>query len=93
VSDLHSLNEAINKRAGRKLLPSIGVSVFLILLVWFSLATLRILFAGLVTIAVVLGIREINKAFSAVDIHIPLWSLTTATLGLSAATWFGESQD
>jgi phosphatidate cytidylyltransferase len=89
VSDLHSLNEAINKRAGRKLLPSIGVSVFLILLVWFSLDTYRIIFAALVTIAVILGIREINTAFTAVDIHIPLWSLTTATVGLCAAAWFG----
>jgi phosphatidate cytidylyltransferase len=89
VSDLHSINEAINKRAGRKLLPSIGVSVFLILLVWFSLATYRIIFAAIVTLAIILGIRELNKAFTAVDIHIPLWSLTTAGIALSAATWFG----
>jgi phosphatidate cytidylyltransferase len=89
VSDLHSINEAINKRAGRKLLPSIGVSVFLILLVWFSLATYRVIFAALVTLAVVLGIRELNAAFKAIDIHVPLWSLTTATIGLSAAAWFG----
>ena len=89
MSDLHSINEAINKRAGRKLLPSIGVSVFIILLVWFSLATYRVIFAGIVTLAIVLGIRELNKAFSAVDIHIPLWSLTTAGIALSAATWLG----
>ena len=89
MSDLHSINEAINKRAGRKLLPSIGVSVFLILLVWFSLATYRIIFAGLVTLAIVLGIRELNRAFTAVDIHITLWSLTTAGVALSGATWFG----
>ena len=89
MSDLHSINEAINKRAGRKLLPSIGVSVFLILLVWFSLATYRVIFAGIVTLAIVLGIRELNKAFTAVDIHVPLWSLTTAGIALSAATWLG----
>ena len=89
MSDIHSINEAINKRAGRKLLPSIAVSIFLILLVWFSLATYRIIFAGLVTLAVVLGIRELNRAFEIVDIHIPLWSLTSATIGLGAASWFG----
>ena len=89
MSDLHSINEAINRRAGRKLLPSIGVSVFLILLVWFSLATYRVIFAGIVTLAIVLGIRELNKAFTAVDIHVPLWSLTTAGIALSAATWLG----
>lgn len=89
MSDLHSINEAINKRAGRKLLPSIAVSLSLIALVWFALAYQRAIFALVVTIAVVLGIRELNKAFTAVDIHIPLWSLTTAAVGLCAATWFG----
>ncbi len=89
VSDLISINEAINKRAGRKLLPSIGVSVFLILLVWGSLATYRAIFAGIVAIAVVLGIRELNRALSAADIHLPLWALTIAGVGLSAATWLG----
>jgi phosphatidate cytidylyltransferase len=89
VSDLHSINEAINKRAGRKLLPSIAVSLSLIALIWFALAYQRAIFALVVTIAVVLGIRELNKAFTAVDIHIPLWSLTTAAVGLCAATWFG----
>jgi phosphatidate cytidylyltransferase len=89
VSDLHSINEAINKRAGRKLLPSIAVSLFLVALIWFALAYQRAIFALVVTIAVVLGIRELNKAFTAVDIHIPLWSLTTAAVGLCASTWFG----
>lgn len=89
MSDLHSINEAINKRAGRKLLPSIFVSLFLIGLVWFALAYERIIFAGLVTVAVVLGIRELNKALSANSIEIPLWSLTTAAVGLCASTWFG----
>jgi phosphatidate cytidylyltransferase len=89
MSDLHSINEAINKRAGRKLLPSIFVALFLIGLVWFALAYERIIFAGLVTVAVILGLRELNKAFNAVEIQIPLWSLTTAAFGLSAATWFG----
>lgn len=89
MSDLHSINEAINKRAGRKLLPSIAVSLSLIALIWFALAYQRAIFALVVTIAVVLGIRELNKAFTAVDIHIPLWSLTTAAVGLCTATWFG----
>ena len=89
MSDLHSINEAINKRAGRKLLPSIAVSIFLVLLVWLSLSTYRVVFAGIVTIAVILGIRELHRAFLAINIDIPLWSLTTATIGLSAATWLG----
>ena len=89
MSDLHSINEAINKRAGRKLLPSIAVSLSLVALVWFALAYQRAIFALLVTTAVVLGIRELNKAFTAVEIQIPLWSLTTAAVGLCVSTWFG----
>ena len=89
MSDLHSINEAINKRAGRKLLPSIGVGIFLIALVWLSLSTYRVLFAALVAVAVLLGIREINRAFRAADINLPLWALATASIGLSAATWLG----
>ena len=89
MSDLHSINEAINKRAGRKLLPSIAVSISLVALIWFALAYQRAIFALVVTIAVVLGIRELNKAFNVVDIHIPLWSLTTAAIGLCASTWYG----
>lgn len=89
MSDLHSINEAINKRAGRKLLPSIAVSIFLILLVWFSLSMYRAIFALVIAIAVVLGIRELNRALTAADIHLPFWALSSASLGLSAATWFG----
>jgi phosphatidate cytidylyltransferase len=89
VSDLHSINEAINKRAGRKLLPSIGVSLFLVALVWFSLVSYRVIFAGLVTVAVVLGIRELHHALTTTKIEIPLWSLTTSAIALSAAAWFG----
>ena len=89
MSDLHSINEAINKRAGRKLLPSIGVSVFLVLLVWFSLSTYRVIFAVIVTLAVVLGIRELHHALTTTKIDIPKWSLTTAAIALSAAAWFG----
>ena len=89
VSDLHSINEAINKRAGRKLLPSIAVSIFLVLLVWASLATYRVFFAALVAVAVLLGIRELNRALSVASILLPLWALAGAGVGLSAATWFG----
>ena len=39
MSDFQSINEAINKKAGRKLGPSIVVSLSLIALVWFALVT------------------------------------------------------
>ncbi len=87
VSDLHSINEAINAKAGRKLLPSILVGLTLIALVWLTLAYARVLFAVLVATAVALGIREIARAFSAVGTQISMRLLILATLGLTYATW------
>ena len=87
VSDLHSINEAINAKAGRKLLPSILVSLSLVALVWLTLAYARVLFAALVAIAVSLGIREIARAFSAVGTRISMRTLIVATCGLTYATW------
>ncbi len=87
VSDLHSINEAINAKAGRKLLPSILVSLSLVALVWLTLAYARVLFAALVAIAVSLGIREIARAFSAVGTRISMRTLVVATCGLTYASW------
>ena len=89
MSDIHSINEAINKRAGRKLFPSIAVSLSLIALVWFALAYHREIFAVVVATAVLLGIREIVRAFSARGIYISSVGLIIAALALSYATWNG----
>ncbi|MFZ4108038.1 MAG: phosphatidate cytidylyltransferase [Candidatus Planktophila sp.] len=89
MSDIHSINEAINKRAGRKLLPSIAVSLSLIALVWFALAYHREVFACVVAVAVVLGIREIVRAFNARKIYLSKVGLITASLALSYSTWNG----
>lgn len=89
MSDLHSINEAINRKAGRKFLPSVAVSVAIIALVWFALAFHRQLFAVLVGIAVVLGIREITRAFDLAKTYISLPALILATIGLTSATWRG----
>ncbi len=89
MSDLHSINEAINKRAGRKLLPSIAVGLSLIVLIWFTLAYQREIFALLIGLVVILGIREIVRAFSARTIYLSFPALSVATLGLVFATWNG----
>ena len=68
MSDIHSINEAINKRAGRKLGPSIVVGVSLLAIVYASLAFNRILFATVVLVATLLGVREIIAAFKSKDI-------------------------
>ena len=89
MSDIHSINEAINKRAGRKLLPSIAVSLSLIALIWFALAYHREIFATVVTVAVLLGIREIVRAFGARGIYLSLRALIIASIALSYAAWIG----
>ncbi|CAN2209927.1 CdsA CDP-diglyceride synthetase [Candidatus Nanopelagicaceae bacterium] len=89
MSDLYSINEAINKKAGRKLLPSIGVGLSLIGLVWFALSYQREIFAIVVAIAVVLGVREIVRAFAAHSITVSFNGLALATIGLSYAAWNG----
>ncbi len=89
MSDIHSINEAINKRAGRKLFPSIAVSLSLVALIWFALAYRREIFAVVVAVAVLLGIREIVRAFSARGIYISSAGLIIAALALSYATWNG----
>jgi len=87
VSDLHSINEAINAKAGRKLLPSILVSLILVALVWLTLAYARVFFAVLIAIAVSLGVREMARAFSAAGTRISMRSLIVATCGLTYAAW------
>lgn len=87
MDDLHSINDAINRRAGRKLGPSILVSLSLVAIVWASLAFQPIFFAALVTLAVCLGIREISRAFAQVETKISNNALITVAIGLSIATW------
>ena len=89
MSDFQSINDAINKRAGRKLGPSIVVSLSLIALIWFALAYHREIFAVVVAVAVLFGIREIVRAFGARDIYISVVSLAAGALGLTYATWNG----
>ena len=87
MDDLHSINDAINRRAGRKLGPSILVSLSLVAIVWASLAFQPIFFAALVTLAVCLGIREISRAFAQVETKISNNALIAVAIGLTVATW------
>ena len=89
MSDIHSINEAINKRAGRKLLPSIVVSLSLVALIWTALAYRREVFALVVAAAVLFGIREIVRAFNLRGTYISLNALMIASLALAYATWNG----
>jgi phosphatidate cytidylyltransferase len=87
MSDIHSINEAINKKAGRKLVPSIVVGLSLLGLIWFSLSVYKELFLVVLGTAVVLGIREIVRAFDSRSIAISFPSLSIAAIALLGAAW------
>ena len=88
MSDLHSLNEAINKRAGRKLLPSIGVGIVILALVVGSLSYFnRILFVALALAFVYRGIWEMNRALSRADVSL-CSSLYFSSTVIFLAAWF-----
>ena len=89
MDDLHSINDAINKRAGRKLLPSIAVSLGILGVVFGALRIAPLLFAALIWIAMLLAIREIVRAYKAGNIDLPALPLYIAATGILAATWFG----
>ncbi len=90
MDDIHSLNEAINKRAGRKLLPSIIVSLLILGIVFGTLHIHPALFSGLVLIAVVVAIRELNHGFKLAGIMIPDYFLQIASIGVVLAAYFGR---
>jgi len=87
MSDIHSINEAINKKAGRKLVPSIVVGLSLLGLIWFSLSVYKELFLVVLGTAVVLGIREIVRAFNSRSIAISFPSLSIAAIALLGSAW------
>ena len=88
MDDLHSINDAINKRAGRELLPSIAVSLAILVAIFGALKVRPDIFAALVWIAILLAIREIVRAFKSADISLPEVPLYIAATGILAATWY-----
>ena len=89
MSDLHSINEAINKRAGRKLLPSIAVGLFLLAIIFSTMAYIPVLFALFVGIAVLIALHELTTAFKAREIQINYLQLSVATTLILASSWVG----
>lgn len=88
MSELHALNEAINKRAGRRLLPSIAVGILILALVIGSLSFLdRILFVLLALAFVYRGIWEMNRALARANINICSSLYLSATV-IFLAAWF-----
>ena len=92
MADLHAINDAINKRAGRKLLPSILVSLLLLALIFGTITVNPWLFFILIWIVIMIGIREIASAYRKGGIELPDYLLMIAATVLLSATWIGNTQ-
>jgi phosphatidate cytidylyltransferase len=90
MDDFHSLNEAINAKAGRKLGPSILVSLSLLAVVFVTISFVKFLFAILVWVAILLAARELIRAYKAGGIELPGNAIALAITILLAAAWFGR---
>lgn len=90
MDDLHSINKAINNRAGRELLPSIVVSVIILGAVFGALRVKPIIFAAFIWVVMLLAIREIVRAYKAGGIEVSGLPLYIAATGILGATWFGR---
>jgi phosphatidate cytidylyltransferase len=88
MSDLHSINEAINKRAGRRLFPSILVGLGLLTIIFSTIALVPILFALFVMVAVLIALHELSTAFQARGIKVNFLQLAIATSAVLASSWF-----
>ncbi|NCZ80880.1 MAG: phosphatidate cytidylyltransferase [Actinobacteria bacterium] len=92
MADLHAINDAINKKAGRKLLPSILVSLFLLGLIFGTINTQPLLFFAFIWVVIMIGIREITAAYGKGGIELPDYVLMIAATVLLVATWNGNTQ-
>jgi phosphatidate cytidylyltransferase len=92
MADLHSINDAINKRAGRKLLPSILVSLLLLTLIFGSIYLQPLLFLALICIVISLGVRELTQAYRTGGIELPDLPIIAAALIILLASWFGDTE-
>jgi phosphatidate cytidylyltransferase len=90
MDDLHSINEAINAKAGRKLLPSILVSILLLALVFGTVYKAKPLFAILVWVAIMLAIRELVNAYKHGGIELPQIAIQVAGTALLISAWYGK---
>jgi phosphatidate cytidylyltransferase len=90
MDDLHSINEAINAKAGRKLLPSILVSIALLALVFGTVYRFKPLFGLLVWVAIMLAIRELVNAYKHGGIELPRFALQVAGSAVLICAWFGK---
>ena len=92
MSDLHAINEAINKRAGRKLFTSLFIALILLAIIFTSMALLPVAFALVVALAFAISIHELNGAYRGSGIYPPGSLLIVSGLSLYGVAWWQGSK-
>ena len=92
MSDLHAINEAINKRAGRKLFTSLFIALILLAIIFTSMALLPVAFALVVALAFAISIHELIGAYRGSGIYPPGSLLIISGLSLYGVAWWQGSK-
>lgn len=92
MSDLHAINEAINKRAGRKLFTSLFIALILLAIIFTSMALLPVAFALVVALAFAIAIHELIGAYRGSGIYPPGSLLIFSGLSLYGVAWWQGSK-
>lgn len=92
MSDLHAINEAINKRAGRKLFTSLFIALILLAIIFTSMALLPVAFALVVALAFAISIHELIGAYRGSGIYPPGSLLIFSGLSLYGVAWWQGSK-
>lgn len=90
MDDLHSINDAINKRVGRNLVTSTIVGVLLLVVVFGSAYLVQGAFGFLVWVAAMVATRELKLAYRHGGIEVPEHGLQVAATVMIISTWFGR---
>jgi phosphatidate cytidylyltransferase len=87
MSDLHAINEAINKRAGRRLFSSIVIGVLLLAIIFSTLSYFRFGFAMVVVLAFAISSHELLTAYSKSDVELHHWLLILSNASVMLLAW------
>ena len=87
MSDLHAINEAINRRAGRRLLSSIVIGVLLLAIIFSTLSYFRFGFALAVVLAFAISSHELLAAYSKSGVALHQWLLIASNATVMLVAW------
>jgi phosphatidate cytidylyltransferase len=92
MSDLHAINEAINKRAGRQLVTSILIALVLLTIIFSTLAFAPFLFSLVVILAFAIATHELITAYTRSGVTLHHWAIVISNATIMLTAWFSGTQ-